>query len=70
VFSNEIIINIIMQYKVLAFLTFNVSTCINRTNVHNSINRYDRFTHMCTAGFADGIQIIAVIIGDIWIISY
>ena len=30
-------------------------------NVHKSINRYDPFTHMCRAGFADGIQIIAVL---------
>ena len=55
-----------MKFKVLAFLTFNVLTCIKRTNVHKSINRYARFTHMCRAGFADGIEIIAVI----WIISY
>jgi len=46
-----------MQFKVLEFLTFNVLTCIKWTNVHKSINRYDRFTHMCRAGFADGIQL-------------
>ena len=53
-------------------LTFNVSTCLKSKNVYKSINRNDRFTcftHMCRAGFADGIQIIAVL-GDIWIISY
>jgi len=49
-----------MQFKVLAFLTFNVSTCIKRTNVHKSINRYNQFTHVCRAGFADGIQLITV----------
>jgi len=54
-----------MQSKVLAFLTFNMSTCIKK-NVYKSINRYDCFTHMCRAGFADGIQLIC----DIWIISY
>jgi len=49
-----------MQFKVVAFLTFNVSTCKNRTNVQNSINIYDRFTHMCRAGFVDDIQLITV----------
>jgi len=51
-------------FRVLGFLIFNVSTCITRKNVYKSINRYDRFTcltHMCRAGFADGIQIIAVL---------
>jgi len=46
------------------FLTFNVSTCIKRKNFYKSINRYDRstcFAHMCRAGFADSIQIIAVL---------
>ena len=56
-----------MQF--LAFLTFNVSTCIKRTNIHKSINRYDCFIHMCRAGFADGISNVPGI-GDIWIISY
>ena len=50
-----------MQSKVLAFLTFNVSTCIKKDERSNSINRYNRFTHMCRAGFADGIQIITVL---------
>ena len=36
-------------------------TCIKRTNVHKSINKYDPFTRMCRAGCADGIQIIAVL---------
>jgi len=56
-----------MQF--LAFLTFNVSTCIKRTNIHKSINIYDCFIHMCRAGFADGISNVPGI-GDIWIISY
>jgi len=30
------------------------------TNDHKSINRYDRLTQMCWAGFADGIQLITV----------
>jgi len=61
-----------MQFIVLVFLTFNVSSCIKRNNVYKSINRYDRFTcltHMCKAGFADGIQNYRRI-GDNWIISY
>ena len=49
-----------MQFKVLAFLTFNVSTGIKRTNVHKSINRYNRFTDMCRAGFADSIQLTTI----------
>ena len=49
-----------MQFKVFVSLTFNVLTCIKRTNGHKSINRYISFTHMCRAGFADGIQFITV----------
>ena len=49
-----------MQSKVLAFLTFNVSTCIKKDERSNSINRYNRFTHMCRAGFAGCIQLITV----------
>ena len=53
-----------MQFIVLAFLTFNVLTCIKKKKVNKSINGYDRFTcltHMCRAGFADGVQITAVL---------
>jgi len=53
-----------MQFIVLLFLTFNVSTCITRKHVYKYINRCDRctcLTHMCKAGFADGIQNIAVL---------
>jgi len=41
-----------------------VVTFIKRANVYRYINRYDRFTcltHMCRAGFADGIKIIVVL---------